>query len=119
MFQKKDVVFGFILTYLFLIMLYFVFEEKEKIDYPCSWGKPCVRFCCDDSSACEEKYIRENFNESFFEIDEDYRNETEPFRILTGQPKCSHKLIDSNDSDVEWEFSYVRKFFSIAFQFNF
>jgi hypothetical protein len=123
MFQKKDVVFAFILIYLFLVMLFFVVEEKDhKIDYPCGWSKPCLRFCCQDTSTCKEKYIRETFNQSLLEIDEDFRNETEPFSILLGKPKCLLKLIRANDSDYDWEFSYVSFFYKIPvfkFIFNF
>lgn len=106
MFQKKDYVFGAILIYLFLIMMVFMLEEKEIIEGPCGWANPCVRFCCRDSSACKEKYIRQNFNKSFLEAyDDENENDTEKYRILIGKPLCTLETITVND---EWSFDLVR-----------
>lgn len=108
MVQKKDFVFGAILIYLILILMIFVLEEKKSFEYPCQYNKPCVRFCCSDSSACKEKYIRENFNVSLLNHhrNEAIYNETEEFKILIGKPMCSLRTITVNDSD-EWNFDSV------------
>lgn len=108
MVQKRDYVFGAILIYLFLIMMIFVLVEEQNIDLPCQWNKPCVRFCCKDSSACKEKYIRENFNASLLNRhgDENFFNETEEYKILIGKPTCNLRTVTVNDSD-EWHFDRV------------
>jgi hypothetical protein len=110
MLARKDYVIGITVSYVFLVMLYFVFQEKVSIETPCDYDQPCVRFCCKESSACKEKHIRENFNESILEVFDFYdSNETKPFFILHGKPKCSMKMIPESDTSQEWSFSYVSK----------
>lgn len=108
MIDRKDCVIGAVVSYVFLVMLFFMVQEKTNIETPCSYDQPCVRFCCKDSSACKEKHIRENFNSSILKVYEDSdTNETKEFFILHGAPTCSLKLIPENDTTQEWNFRYV------------
>jgi hypothetical protein len=106
MLEKKDYVVGAIVFYVFLVMLFFMVQDKHSIETPCAYDQPCVRFCCKDSSACKEKHIRENFNASLLTVQSE-ANETKDFIILLGQPKCSLKTIPENDTSQEREFYFV------------
>lgn len=106
MFERKDCVVGAIISYGFLVMLFAIVHDKHKIDEPCNVDQPCVRFCCENSTNCKEKNIRENFNESSLKIYK-FSNETKEFFILHGKPKCSMKLISEYDESQEWKFEYV------------
>lgn len=108
MFVKKDYVLGAIVSYVFLVMLFLLVQENHSIENPCEYDQPCVRFCCIDQSACKEKHIRENFNESDLEVvNYSDSNETLEFIILQGKPKCSMKMIPKNDTTQKWRFGYV------------
>lgn len=116
MLEKKDYVSGTIIIYVFLIMLFLLLQEKHKIENPCDYNQPCVRFCCADSGACKEKYIRESFNESLlhrYTFDEE-TNETSEFFILNGKPKCSMIQIPANDTSHIWRFIYVSQQFPLV-----
>ena len=96
-FQKKDIVVGFVVSYVFLITLLLVLGKSKSIDTPCSFNEPCVRFCCNDMKACNDSVIRETFNKSGSVSFED------DFTVLHGTPKCS--LLPAEDK--KWKFSYV------------
>jgi hypothetical protein len=109
MLKKKDYVFGAIAVYVFLIMLFFILQEKHSIDVPCTVTQPCVRFCCKNVSNCKENYIRDNFNQSLLTdwMTEERKNETKEFLILHGKPKCSLISIPENDPTQAWFLQYV------------
>jgi hypothetical protein len=106
MLEKRDWVAGTVIAYVFLVFLYFLLQERLLIDEPCSFDKPCVRFCCIDQSACKDKYIRESFNGSLLSRYRD-ENETIDYFILHGKPRCNMKMILKNDTNNYWSFSSV------------
>lgn len=111
MLEKKDYVLAATVTYVVLVMLYFIVQDKYSIDAPCSWKNPCLRFCCLNSSLCKETFIRESFNQSLvteYMTDENDRNETAEYLILYGRPKCSLIRITENDPTQKWSVYYVR-----------
>lgn len=85
--SKKHCIIGVIITYGFLIMLFFVLKKEETIETPCNWDQPCVRFCCKDMALCKDEFIRKNFKHNFTTYD----NETVEFIILHGAPTCTLK----------------------------
>lgn len=107
MFKKKDCVVAIVVIYGFLLMLFLAEKKTKNFNSPCSWYEPCVRFCCNNKTTCNDKFIRENFNSSL--LPESVRNETIEYKILLGRPTCSLKLLP-NTSDEPWSFSEVRRF---------
>lgn len=109
-FKKKDCVIGSIFIYVFLILLLIMLQDRHSVTTPCSYYKPCVRFCCFDKEFCNEKFIRENFNSSVLSLDltEEHLNDTLDYKVLYGSPRCKLKEVPASDFNKSWSFIYVR-----------
>lgn len=105
-YSKKHLVIGSILIYSVLILIFILAAKKEnKVDNPCPWNAPCIRFCCNTKTKCNENYIRTNFNASFPEERWIDSNETEDeYRIFYGTPTCRLRKLPKS---VSWSFNGV------------
>lgn len=86
--KKKDLVIAFSVVYLFLVMIQLYVGKKSSVETPCDGADKefhkCLRFCCKNSTFCNEKIIRSTIKDSeFFKI----FNE-KSFSILYGKPTC-------------------------------
>lgn len=61
----------------------------------CDFNENCVRFCCDDNSAC--------LNETFFNLNltKEAKNLNLSFKVLSGRPKCGSMF---EEDEGIWEF---------------
>lgn len=106
MVQQRSFVILVAVIYVILMVLFFESIKEEKFEPPCSFPDPCVRFCCKIGDTCNEKFIREKFNESLLlnYYSEDVDGKPNELKIFLGAPLClllQEKLADS------WEFSMV------------
>lgn len=107
MFKKKYFVIAATVIYLFLTLLFFVFKESVSFTKVCYADDVCVRFCCENVTTCNDKFIRENFkaNISRWQVEgEDTKEIARDFKIIYGAPTCNKKLIESHEN---WTFVHV------------
>lgn len=121
MLQRKYFVISSVVTYVFLIMLFYMVQDRKSFLSACSYNETCIRFCCYDKSLCKESLIRETFNASILAVDriEDGFDTTEikkNFKILLGSPTCKLvKQTSSNTSKESWSInvSFTKSFFCV------
>jgi hypothetical protein len=95
--KKKDVNIAFGFAYgVFLMYVYYITKENP-IRPDCDWGRPCIRFCCSNSSLCNDSLIRNSFNENKY-------SELSDFIILHGKPTCSLEAVKETE---QWKIRYV------------
>jgi hypothetical protein len=86
---KRDCVIAVVVGYGFLVMLFFLLKKREYYTWPCS-EQNCVRFCCENATACSDESIRKNFK-GVVEVEPslDENNASIPFVALHGRPICN------------------------------
>jgi hypothetical protein len=84
--SKKDYIITLIVAYGFLFMLYILLKKEELVKKPCSWEKPCVRFCCEDMTLCKDDFIRMKFKVNF-----SHEKGNSTYLILHETPECQLK----------------------------
>lgn len=108
MFPKKYAVICVVAIYLFLLILFFKFQSKNRsYRFEC-FDQPCVRFCCDTEKFCSSKFINDNFNKSFIP-DHQYSqwNASQTLRTFNGKPECFGQL--NKVENRKWKFLTVSK----------
>lgn len=105
MFQKKDYIYGVSLVYLFLIMLFYTFEDGDRFNVSmCHGNELCVRFCCSDADAdCHESFLKGNFKPHL----DPYISQPDSL-IQFGPPRCSLRKATNDSGAVKWSFTRVR-----------
>lgn len=103
MFGQRDCILAVVVTYLVLIILLFAYKKPDLSRNRCLPKSACVRFCCDNSKTCSQKFVDEHFNKSLIP---GFANGYFDVKFLYGRPDCpTLKRVEAHHS---WEFSHVR-----------
>lgn len=103
MIAKRKLLICAVTVYVILVSLFIILlNEKTKQnddmvvsysyvdnDDECDFMNPCVRFCCNDKSTCNETFIHKNFNASILMHSLFDENQTRSLKLFMGHPECS------------------------------
>lgn len=106
MLRKKDYVYIAVICYIVLVMLFFSLKENRQILTPCAFDSACIKFCCYNSTTCNDKFIKNNFMVPKVFDKNDGQNTTDKYadvKILYGQPECETEI-----SEEKYEWRMVR-----------
>jgi hypothetical protein len=84
-----------------------VVDERSRnyFDSHCYWKKPCIRFCCENETLCNQKYIDGKFNASILPDDTHIGwNSSIGIKAILKKPTCS---LDAMELGKKLEFGMV------------
>lgn len=120
LFKTKDCVIAVVVIHIFLFAIYYMVDDKSNSETSCEWLEPCVRFCCEKNSNCEDAHIRDTFNASLLKeffledtLNGEDTNGALNYLILHGRPKCTLEEVGINR---QWHFYWVAKITSLECQ---